>query len=95
MYAGEIVEMASVEQIFDAPAHPYTRALMGCRPEVVPHGKPLTAIPGQVPRPGQWADGCRFAPRCALAEQACRSPVSLDAWRQGAHCARCVRGGRQ
>ncbi|RMH62597.1 MAG: ABC transporter ATP-binding protein [Zetaproteobacteria bacterium] len=94
MYAGEIVETGSVREIFDDPRHPYTRALMACRPEVVPHGQPLAAIPGQVPRPGQWAEGCRFAPRCPLADASCRAPVRLDAWRRGGHSARCVHGAR-
>jgi len=90
MYAGHIVEQATVVEIFDHPAHPYTRALMDCRPEVAPRGALLPAIPGQVPAPGAWPQGCRFAPRCPWADAACSRPVGLDAWRRGDHLARCI-----
>ncbi len=91
MYAGEIVEQASVMDIFDKPSHPYTQALMKCRPEYTKDGQ-LAVIPGNVPSPGDWAQGCRFAPRCNQANQACSAaPVSLDAWHSGAHQARCIR----
>jgi len=90
MYAGEIVEFGSVDEIFDRPAHPYTRALMGCRPEVTPHGEPLAVIPGQVPAPGAWPAGCHFASRCTFADHACQSPVALSTWQDGEHKARCV-----
>ncbi len=91
MYAGQIVESAPVMEIFDHPAHPYTRALMACRPEAAQPGEPLPAIPGQVPSPGAWPEGCRFAPRCPWAAEACRRPVAEDAWEHGKHRARCVR----
>ncbi|MDX8381447.1 MAG: ABC transporter ATP-binding protein, partial [Ghiorsea sp.] len=93
MYAGEIVEQASVMEIFDHPSHPYTKALMNCRPERVNDGKELTIIPGNVPSPGKWAKGCRFAPRCTFATDACSEKVKLDAWSNGAHLARCLRVG--
>jgi len=94
MYAGEIVEFGSVDEIFDRPAHPYTRALMGCRPEVTPHGEPLAVIPGQVPAPGAWPAGCHFASRCTFADHACQSPVALSTWQDGEHKARCVHVAR-
>jgi peptide/nickel transport system ATP-binding protein len=90
MYAGEIVEFGSVQQIFDRPSHPYTLAMMGCRPEVSSHGQRLAVIPGQVPPPGQWPSGCHFAPRCGFADRACQSPVPLNAWQDANHQARCV-----
>jgi len=91
MYAGQIVETGAVADIFDHPAHPYTRALMGCRPEVfAAGGQSLSVIPGQVPPPGRWPDGCHFAERCALAQADCSQPVTVDAWRQGVHSARCI-----
>jgi oligopeptide/dipeptide ABC transporter ATP-binding protein len=90
MYAGQIVESGTVEQIFDRPAHPYTRALMGCRPEVSEPGDALPVIGGQVPPPGRWPIGCHFAKRCPLADAACEVKVSLDAWSHGGHQARCV-----
>ena len=90
MYAGEIVESGPVKEIFDHPAHPYTRALMGCRPEVSQTGGALPVIAGQVPPPGQWPAGCHFAPRCSAADAACKTPVAADAWRAGSHLARCL-----
>lgn len=90
MYAGHIVEYGSVEAIFDHPTHPYTRALMDCRPETASRGTPMPAIPGQVPAPGAWPAGCRFAPRCSLADAACEQPVEAEAWHHGGHWARCI-----
>jgi len=90
MYAGQIVEYGPVTEIFDHPAHPYTCALMACRPEVAEPGRPMPAIPGQVPAPGQWPAGCRFAPRCARATSECAQPVEAHAWVRGTHWARCV-----
>lgn len=93
MYAGQVVEAGSVQDIFDHPAHPYTRALMSCRPGVSAESGALTVIAGQVPQPGCWPAGCRFAERCPLADAACEQPVAADAWRQQMHVARCVHAG--
>jgi len=93
MYAGEIVEYGSVTDIFDKPSHPYTQALMNCRPETARDTAELTVIPGNVPSPGSWAQGCRFAERCSRATDACSSAVALDVWADGSHLARCVRLG--
>jgi oligopeptide/dipeptide ABC transporter ATP-binding protein len=90
MYAGQIVESGSAEQIFNKPIHPYSRALMGCRPEVSEPGASLPVIAGQVPPPGSWPSGCHFAERCPLADDACLKPVSIDAWSDGEHQARCI-----
>jgi peptide/nickel transport system ATP-binding protein len=69
MYAGKIIEAGPVQEIFDNPRHPYTRALLaGLLPL---HGRPpseLTALPGQPPQPEEWPPGCRFHPRCPLRE---------------------------
>jgi len=91
MYAGQVVESGPVAEIFNHPAHPYTRALMGCRPEVSEVGQALPVIGGQVPQPGQWPQGCHFAKRCPLAENDCQqSAVAADVWRHGEHIARCL-----
>ena len=73
MYAGRIVEEGPAKAVLSSPGHPYTRGLMGSRP--VDPGAPLTPIPGQVPRPGDWPGGCPFHPRCSLAEDRCRAEV--------------------
>ena len=74
MYAGQIVEQGTVEQIFENPMHPYTRGLMRCIP--VPGktrpGEPLGSIPGMVPSLIGQFTGCRFADRCDLATDTCR-----------------------
>lgn len=75
MYAGEVVETGPVDEVFAAPRHPYTAALL----ESVPEGdtERLAAIPGVVPQPSELPEGCRFAPRCAHATADChvRHPV--------------------
>ncbi len=73
MYAGRIVESATVAELFDAPAHPYTAALLASVPRLDrgPTGR-LLGIPGQPPRPGEREAGCAFAPRCTQARDQCR-----------------------
>ena len=71
MYAGEIVELASVEELFAAPQHPYTRALFQAIPRVDETAENLQAIPGQVPPITAFPEGCRFAPRCPMRMEKC------------------------
>ncbi|MCZ2827727.1 dipeptide/oligopeptide/nickel ABC transporter permease/ATP-binding protein [Modestobacter sp. VKM Ac-2986] len=90
MYAGEIVEEAPVGQLFDQPRMPYTRALMASTP-VLDVVQELHGIPGTVPLPAAWPDHCRFAARCDLVVDRCRSgPVPLEPVAVG-HEVRCVR----
>jgi len=75
-YAGEIVEEGPVAEILEDPVHPYTRGLLAAARELHRSGaarRELPALPGAVPRPGTWGPGCRFAPRCPLARDACRA----------------------
>jgi len=90
MYAGHIIEQGSVTEIFDHAAHPYTRALMECRPETAREGVAMSVISGHVPAPGSWPAGCRFSPRCPLVDGACEQPVSSHAWANSKHWARCI-----
>ncbi len=65
MYAGKIVEQAPAAELFAQPRHPYTIGLLAARPEhQAGTGRPLEAIPGMVPQPGEITAGCRFHPRC-------------------------------
>jgi peptide/nickel transport system ATP-binding protein len=78
MYAGQIVEHRGATDLFGSPRHPYTEALLHSIPQLTPRGEPLHAIPGMVPRPDQFPTGCRFAPRCSYAHEACAAaPVLL------------------
>jgi peptide/nickel transport system ATP-binding protein len=70
MYAGRIVEVAQREVLFQQPAHPYTRGLLAAIPDVAIR-RELLAIAGHAPAPGQRAQGCAFAPRCARRIAAC------------------------
>ena len=71
MYAGKIVETASMAQIFHAPAHPYTRGLMACIPPLEHVPGRLGSITGVMPGLRDIPLGCRFHPRCPLAEPRC------------------------
>lgn len=72
MYAGRVVETGAVAEVLERPRHPYTRALVDCRPAANPGARRLVTIPGSVPAVGEAPAGCRFAPRCPLVVDACR-----------------------
>ena len=72
MYAGQLVEVASREKFFSAPAHPYSRALFEALPDGYARGRPLATIPGRVPPLGTLFSGCRFADRCMYVKEMCR-----------------------
>jgi peptide/nickel transport system ATP-binding protein len=72
MYAGHIVELASRDRLFAAPAHPYTQKLFAALPGAQRRGQPLAAIPGSVPPLHDIPRACRFAPRCDKAWNLCR-----------------------
>ena len=98
MYAGAKVEEATTAELFAHPGHPYTRGLLDAMPRLdtpltEPRGR-LPEIPGMVPSLRGVAVGCRFAPRCALADNRCRSEVPPFAPIDGAnptHRAACWR----
>jgi len=73
MYAGQVVEQAALSQLVRRPMHPYTEALLAANPHHAPEDEEdLPSIPGVVPQPGQWPQGCHFHPRCAYTTDACR-----------------------
>src|SRR5262245_6969654 len=89
MYAGRIVEMGSTLQVFDAPSHPYTQALLRCLPSVELQPQQLVEIGGQPPDLAHLPPGCPFAPRCPqrrpICEEAYPPPVAV-APGHAAHC---------
>ncbi len=97
MYAGRIVENAAVQTLFGAPAHPYTRGLMGCVPAPARGSRRLKTIPGQAPQPGAMPLGCAFAPRCPDVRDTCRVdplPRSIVAESHDALCKFPITDGR-
>jgi peptide/nickel transport system ATP-binding protein len=71
MYAGQVVEEGTVEDIFHRPAHPYTQGLLAAVPRPDEKGGRLAVIPGTVPPPTRWPRGCRFRDRCPYAWELC------------------------
>ena len=84
MYAGELVECATAEEIFENPLHPYTRGFLGSLP-----GNGLVPIPGMSPSLIDLPDGCRFHPRCSHAKAVCRKkhPELIEV--EAGHFVRC------
>ncbi len=78
MYAGEVVERAPVEALFERPEHPYTVGLLGSIPRLDRRADELAAIEGIVPDMSTLPQGCRFAPRCPFSDERChreRPPI--------------------
>ena len=71
MYAGRIVEQGPVDQVLDAPLHPYTRGLIDSVPANNPRGRPLHQIPGMTPSLLNRSAGCAFRERCPQAGPDC------------------------
>jgi peptide/nickel transport system ATP-binding protein len=91
MYGGEIVESGPTAQVLEDPLHPYTRALLGVASIGDWSRRALEVIPGSPPEAGAAMPGCRFAPRCRFATEACnRGPVALEPQTDG-RAARCIR----
>jgi oligopeptide/dipeptide ABC transporter ATP-binding protein len=74
MYAGMIVEQGPTQTVLQNPRHPYTQALLRARPTIGMQGR-LIGIPGAPASPDAWPTGCRFAPRCPYAQNACNERV--------------------
>jgi peptide/nickel transport system ATP-binding protein len=91
MYAGELVELSSVRDIFLRPLHPYTEALLRCIPKISAgrHSRTLQPIRGRVPSLREIPGGCVFAPRCDRADQRCRSNHPELARAVDGHFVRC------
>ena len=91
MYAGQIVEEGTREELLGRPRHPYTQGLLRSIPRPEARGRRLEEIKGVVPRPGQWPAGCRFNTRCPhglrpLPQPRCPTRHASCRQRQGAWC---------
>ncbi|MGM7668352.1 ABC transporter ATP-binding protein [Microbacterium sp. A93] len=91
MYAGQIVETGGVVETFASPQHPYTSRLLASMPRLRGERTALEWIPGTPPRPAEFAEGCRFAPRCRYARDECLAPTTLLQIGDG-RANRCTRG---
>src|SRR6478752_5003098 len=89
MYAGRVVEQGPVSRIFNAPAHPYTKALLGSIPRMSDNRRQLTAIDGQPPDLSSLPAGCSFAPRCPAAFARCRAEAPPELAVDDGRTARC------
>jgi peptide/nickel transport system ATP-binding protein len=87
MYAGRIVEQGSVDQVLDAPLHPYTHGLLGSVPSRNRRGAPLAQIPGMTPSLIDLPPGCAFRGRCPRAAPACSEDPPLE--KHGGRLVRC------
>ncbi|MGB8811570.1 MAG: ABC transporter ATP-binding protein [Paracoccaceae bacterium] len=77
LYAGRVAENRAVRPIFATPAHPYTHALINCIPRAGMADGALTGIPGTVPSVARYPTGCRYHPRCGLAQDICKTTAPL------------------
>lgn len=93
MYAGQIVEMAPARELLRRPLHPYTRALMNSVPKLHGDANRLSAIPGNVPRIGNFPPGCRFFPRCPSARPECEKKMPELVEVEPGRWARCLYAG--
>lgn len=93
MYAGRLVEVADVRELFEEPRHPYTVGLLRSLPGK--KGASLRPIPGYVPKPGHLPNGCKFSDRCSYVMPECRTeePILRDINKglREPHLARCIR----
>ncbi len=89
VYAGEIIEMGSKEEIFDTPLHPYTLGLFGSLPTLTGDEKRLHPIDGMPPNPADLPAGCKFHPRCAECSEKCKAGEPELVNVGGTHFVRC------
>jgi peptide/nickel transport system ATP-binding protein len=91
MYAGQVVEYCDVHSAFKRTLHPYTAGLLHALPRLGEKQESLRVIPGNVPDPSRFPSGCRFHPRCPVAQQRCRESEPPVLTFDGDHQARCWR----
>jgi oligopeptide/dipeptide ABC transporter ATP-binding protein len=93
MYLGRIVELASSDQLFSHPRHPYTQALLAAAPipdPVIERMRPRTIIKGELPSPLNPPSGCVFHPRCPKATDACKKTIPEARELDAGHAVACI-----
>ena len=93
MYLGRMVELASSDQLFSTPRHPYTQALLAAAPvpdPIVERTRPRTIIRGELPSPLNPPSGCVFHPRCPKATAECRETIPETRELEGGHSVACI-----
>lgn len=97
VYAGQILEAGSLEDIFDHPSHPYTVGLFGAIPSLDGDEEMLHPVPGMTPNPADLPSGCKFHPRCKHCTEECKNTEVLMKEIAPGHFCRCIhmeRGNR-
>ena len=95
VYAGEIVEYGTLEQVFDHTAHPYTKGLFGSLPSLDMKSRRLKPIKGLMPDPTNLPSGCKFSERCQYATEQCRKENPAVADLGGGHLCKCCLAGKE
>ncbi|SES68267.1 ABC transporter ATP-binding protein [Anaerobranca gottschalkii] len=90
MYAGEIIEYASIEDLYNNPKHPYTIGLFGSIPNIEEDVERLNPIKGLMPDPTNLPSGCPFHPRCPKAKDICKEQVPATTDLGNGHKVRCL-----
>jgi peptide/nickel transport system ATP-binding protein len=91
MYAGQVVERAEVDTLYEHPRHPYTEALLSAMPQLAARSGRLATIPGSTPPAGAMPPGCRFHPRCGHVVDACRDTAVTEHPLDEGGTSRCLR----
>ena len=86
VYAGEIIEYGTIEQVFERPMHPYTKGLFDAIPKMTTDVDRLSPILGAPPDPTNLPQGCKFRPRCKYATEACNNKVPTYTMADGHQC---------
>lgn len=86
VYAGEIIEFGTIEQVFNRPMHPYTQGLFDAIPKLTTDVDRLNPVLGAPPDPTHLPNGCKFMPRCKYATEACKNAVPSYRMADGHQC---------
>ena len=89
MYAGQIIERGTLEEVFNTARHPYTEGLFNSLPNIAERKERLKPIPGLMPDPTKLPKGCAFAPRCPYATESCIDEMPEERHFGGTHFCRC------